>query len=244
MEISDFKAEILYHYTDEDLQVTVDRDPTPRSTLNGLLYGSIYYVILSLLNAIEEEDKERFSKMVSMAECQTYLGMGQSKGLPGIYHRRKGVPNRQAFDDYVGIATASYFLGAPFARHIVIRGDEFRWTFDNTDPYRKAPLPFDWARHDRFPGQVAFYCAAANDPVPFCRKLGFSGALRNSIPSRRGNSTHVMLDWLKIQVARKIDLCPVAVDMWITGFKETYGDTRELFAEHFGKGHPFAQIAV
>lgn len=225
-----FKQEVLDHYMDKDLLVTIDRDPTPWSTGNGLLYTGLFYTLLTLRNELTKEDCERFEKAVRGCEVD---------GYHGLYHRNPGrTTDLEAHDDYIGIAAGSFFTNTPMAREIWTYGDCNSWCFNNLDPGKKSPNVWQ----GRFIGIVCFYTMAAKEDPSFFQKLLFNSAIRGSIDSN--NVSGKILAWLQVQVAKKANVCPKACELFEQSIVDDFGGITGLLSQYFPAGHPFGQVTI
>lgn len=94
------KEDVQLHHTDEDGQVTVDRDPSKWSTGNGLMHLGLFIAFLSYLKILYESDKEDVNAALEACEKE-----------PGNYNRNPGRGDLIAQDDLEGVAVADILTG-------------------------------------------------------------------------------------------------------------------------------------
>lgn len=231
MNSKEFKEEILTHYLDRDLQVTIDRDPTPWSTGNGLLHTGLFYVLLHLNNLITEEDRLRFTKCVD--GC--WAGPDDAATV-GVLERNPNRPDKQAHDDYQGVMAASFLLKTYHAAVITQYGENHNWSFNN-----EHPDEFSLATcHARFVDIVPFYKLAASVELSAIDKMRFKLAV-NLGPSEAHDGS--MMQWLRIQVAKAYpDEFGSQISSWDERFEKQFQSLGKLFEPYFGSHHPFSQI--
>jgi hypothetical protein len=221
------RKEILEHYFDSDLQVSTDRDPTPRSTLNGIRDTGIFYTILKLTGQLLPEDRLEFMKMITRCEKDR---------IPGLYLRRPGVPNAQGHDDYTGIAAASFHLDLPMAEDICVFGENEFYRFDVEQPDKPR-----WKYcHERFPGLVGFYNVCAKREIGLFRRFSIWFALKTSNPKLTSDATNVILKWLWVSVLETNPMFKKVCDEWSDALARA-GGIRYFFGQYFGKDHPFSK---
>ena len=222
-----FKSEILSHYLDRDNLVSLDRDPTPWSSGNGLLYTGLFYTILGLRNELTIEDRVRWVSAVKACEVS-----------PGVYNRNPLREDFEAHDDYCGIASASAFMGDEFARDILEHGLKTDWHYDNTG--KEPGLRSD---HSRFLGRVAFYYMAAGEVPGFLRRVGFNCGIRAAIDSHDHGGK--ILAWLQVQVCKKMKLLPDLCELFEQSIIDDYGSLADMLRVALGTNtHPFSRVTL
>lgn len=223
---TNFKQEILDHYLDSDLLITLDRNPTTKWTSgNSLLYTGLFYSICSILGVFDTEDKKRFKDAVHSCEVK-----------PGLYNRNPRRLDFESHDDYTGIAAGSYFCELPFASDIFSYGKGNDWHFNNVIPQQRLIS----SRHDRFLGLVCFYEMAAKREPSFCQRLSFNSGVRGSIDLNAPGQK--ILTWLWIQVAKLQSVCSNVCDLFEKHIRDRFGNSAGLFRAAIGPDHPFAFI--
>lgn len=141
--LDQIRDEITKHYVDLVGMVTVDRDPTPESTKNGLLHLGLTIVLYNTLGLLREEDRYHWFNRV-VRNCEV---------VPGCYARYPsylGKPmnkDANAHDDYAGVFAASVVLGLSFHKDILEHGRANGFIYNNQEPGRLATSrnPFKWA---------------------------------------------------------------------------------------------------
>lgn len=225
----DLRREIFEHYVDRDGLVTIDRDPTPQSTGNGLLFTSIYLVLQKLRGEITDEDGNKFIKPI--LNCQIE---------PGLYNRNPGRPDREAWDDYVGIAAVGAMLYRFFSTEIVQYGSRNAWCFNNENPGHFKP----WAWHGRFLGLIGVYLMAAGQQPSFLQKLLIGSMLRSGVARDNADPGAKITTWLKTVIVKNYS---AHWDDDILEFNRSivkhFGSLSGLFACYFGPTHPFSVTA-
>lgn len=221
MNAKELKDEILAHYLDKDLQVTVDRDPGKWTTANGLLHTSLAYSLFSLNGLIEATDIQRFTQCVSMCWQPPLV-------------RNFNRTDLEAQDDY-HIATASFLLKTAHAEWIALWGESHCWSYNNQNPEHFSL----GTCHYRFPGLVAYYQLAGGRNVSWMQGVLLRSGLFNG-PS--DHSDQAIMEWLKVQVMKKYDKYKPAAVEWECKAKTKWGSLGNICKGYFGETHPFAQI--
>lgn len=140
-----YKEELIKHYIDQDLQVTVDRDPTRWSTGNGLLHNGVFLCLLYGAEQLEESDIARFNASVALCED------GE-----GVYDRNRGRNDQNAHDDATGVAAGSAIGELKYHKDILNHGLKHFFTYENVD-HSFDGLKDLWAFRLRFPFIVLWY---------------------------------------------------------------------------------------
>lgn len=143
--IEDFKEEVAAHYSGPSFEVTVDRDPTPNSTGNGISYRSLYTILVCLNHAQDLRDFSNFTACMSMREVDG----------PGLYHRNPGDKTQNAIDDHFYAAAASSMLDPQkrVARAILNHYRACHGYFDDQNPGSPS-LSSNLARYPWFYGYL------------------------------------------------------------------------------------------
>lgn len=229
------KKEILEHYMDTSFQVTIDRDPTPGSTGNGLMHTGFFTVILANQNSLLEEDKDRFAAAVDMC-TQTDK---DNIPIPGLYVRsiwKKA--DDQSHDDYIGISAGAYFAAPKIADAIIDYGERYNWCFDVQNPRVENPLYW----HDRFFGLVAFYKLCGKRNTTLVEKIVLSASILISVVL--GSDSSRVKAFMQVSVYR----AESRVIGGLTGFvwdllMKRFDPLGKAWENYFKKGHPFSLIA-
>jgi hypothetical protein len=160
-----FKDEVRARYTGASKEVTVDRDPTPNSTGNGVAYRSLYTILCCLAREQEQQD------LTDFLEC---LELREADG-PGLYHRNPGDATRNGIDDHLYAAAASCMIDSQkrAARAILNHARVHRWHFDDQNPNSLAPAAW-LGRYVWFP---CFLMLAAGEAPSFGDRMLLSAAM-------------------------------------------------------------------
>jgi hypothetical protein len=231
MTAQEFKQEILDHYLDQDLQVTVDRGPSKWTTGNGLLHCGIFYTLLSLSNILDRDDCDRFNKAV----FQCWVKSGNITVF-GLLNRDAGRPDHEAHDDYIGVCAASFFTHSNVSALINSYGAGNHYSYDNTNPYK-----FDFGSwHARFPGLIGFYRLSCSLPPGWAQTLMLLAHFKFGASD---NAKDNILDWLMAQVIkRSSSRFNGAIESWEKSLGEQFHSLGDIFAPYFGSAHPFSKI--
>lgn len=157
MQLNQVKREIIQHYMDLAGMVTIDRDPTPESTKNGLMHLGLIITFFKVLGLLDDRDIECFKDTVLSCE-----------EVPGCYDRYPAYGNKprnndaNAHDDYAGVFGASVLLNLPFAKEILDHGRKNWFIYNNQLPGElvTSKNPFKWAWwafRARFVSHIVWY---------------------------------------------------------------------------------------
>lgn len=227
MDKASLKQEVLDHYLDDDLQVTIDRDPGHWSTQNGLMHTGVFYTILGINNLVEYADKDRFNRAVKAC---------WANGIPGLLNRNPGRPDLEAHDDYIGVCAASYFLQSMVGTDILNYGENNLFCYNNVHPGTFTLQCWQ----GKFPGIVGFYRMAANRSPGNFQTLAILTNLHLGVKERADQN---ILMWLMVSVFRsQSSRFNDAIAWWDSELRLKYGTLGNMFKEYFGNSHPFAKI--
>jgi len=130
---------------------------------NGLLHWGLLVAELAALGQLGASAAVLFRTAAD--DCQVTIPAASPISLAGLFVRHPlKRADRESWDDYVGIAGASYFCGGRHARDIAAWGEHHHWTYDNLNPNAQPWESLDkwfW----RFPGLVTFFRACAGEPT-------------------------------------------------------------------------------
>lgn len=227
-----FKGEVLNHYMDREGLVTIDRNPTPWSTGNGLMHTGVFYTILFLRGEIDESDLKRFTSAVD--GC--WEGPLEAP-IAGLLERNNNREDLQAHDDY-HVMTASFLLGTYHARMVERYGSSHFWSFNNVTP-GKFTLQ-TW--HGRFPGHVGYLRLCADKKPGLFQNFLLDQSIGFNVYSK--DATSKILCWLKIQVAKIKGYCKDSIEFWEEKLVDQFGSMEMVFAQYFGHNHPFARCGI
>lgn len=222
-----FKEDIITNYIDQDGLVTIDKNPTKWSTGNGLLFTGIFLVLLHMLDDLDEDTECNFVKAIRACEVE-----------PGLFDRNPGRTDSEAHDDYIGVAAASYFCVMGFAHDIWLYGEKHFYCWNNQDPGKFSLSHFD----ARFIGLMPFYRIAAGQKLWFARKWELAFAINEN--AKDTTASDKILMWLETRVAKDRGLCLKEISNWDAALIKQFGSLEGLFAQYFGKDHPFSTCGV
>lgn len=223
-----FKQEIYAHYVDKDGLVTIDRDPTPNSTLNGLTYLGLFITRLAVAGELEIKDVEHFEKVVR--SCYQAVG---------LLNRAPGVRNLNGWDDYNSVCAASYFTGSPFARDILQWGaaHEDRWNNEDLEDITSLRA---WIT--RRPGLKGLFELCAHQTISNTGITGLCMMLRFLSDEDKTHENSKFLSWMQVQVMKREGIAPEVCQAFEYNLQKTFGGIGGCFAAYCGKpDHPLSR---
>lgn len=111
--------EDIVNYRQMDGLVSPNINPTPDSTGNGLLYTSLYFILLTRRKELQTGDYADF--YITVDKCQV-------PGFKGLFYRSTTKTKEQeAWDDYVGLSYASVVMGSGDADNILFYGHSHKF---------------------------------------------------------------------------------------------------------------------
>ena len=210
----ELKKEITNNYTDyNDYQVTIDKNPGPWSTGNGMMHTGLVMCMYEALGLLNSVDKMKFKTAVSLVQKS-----------PGLYHRNPGRLDQNAHDDLIGIAAGSMVTDSKFHKDIANHGlkNFFIW---NNDGELKA---------QDFLGRHVFYMAYfLSAYLPLFWLTFFKLILV------KPKSYKILLNYMIVESIAKI--YPSAKTFRNNFVKST--KIAEECARYFGENHPVAKLA-
>jgi hypothetical protein len=105
----------IKRYRQVDGLISPDENATPDSTGNGLLYTSLYYVLLYNLRLCTPEDVKEYQEIVKKCAVK-YHGI-----TLGLLNRSQTKTDQGSRDDYIGVLVASNLLNVSY------RFDIYTW---------------------------------------------------------------------------------------------------------------------
>jgi hypothetical protein len=237
----EFKEQIYAHYRDESGQITIDRDPTPNSTGNGLLHYGLFITMLKELGIAQIDDIEALEMLVDKCTVRGADG----KPIYGLVHRSLWKTTElEGPDDYYGLLAASFHSDNDFAEKFVEYFEENNGVINNLNP-GVLTNPNVW--FDRMPGFAVFarICATKKSGrvVSIYEKAILATVLLAS-SFGKASDAHVK-EYLQLTVARKV--CPLLFWpvwwVWSWRTKKTFGSISGSFEDYF-KGSPFCQVEL
>jgi hypothetical protein len=198
---------------------------------NGLLYTSEWLVALKLKDEISEQDIHKFGKAIR--SCRV-------AGYPALYNRNPSHPDREAPDDYIGLAAVSSICGYHFIHQIVDWGNQTNWTYNNLNPEEFHIK--SW--FGRMPQVICHFKFAAGKSPSVLEKIWWCGTiiLSGLRPVKDNNGR--CLSWLLVETAKgKSWLCDLVGQWFMDKLNKDYpGGMSQVFTEYFTFPHPIARI--
>lgn len=204
-----------------------------RGSLNGLLYTSLYYVLLEEMDWLTPEDEEQFRLTVKRCEVE-----------PGLYRRHPENNDQEAHDDYVALAAAAAMIEPDIAKDILSYGRRRFYVYRNA---RDGGL-HAWL--GRFPFIRAHLKWAAGEEPWFWERWLWIGYVRWAARQEKQPYENWFLTWLMVQTARwstvRRDVLEVCTD-FERALSQRFPESgmAQVLAEYFGDpSHPLARYYV
>lgn len=229
------KREVIYHFMDLTGMVTVDRDPSPASTLNGLMHTGLTMCFFKALGILDKHDIECFKDTVE--GCQE---------TPGNYDRYAAYANvprndlANAHDDYTGVFAGSKVTGLSFHKDILNHGIRYLFIYNNQRPGVLIddvnPLKWEWwAFRARFVDHIVWYYLG-NGKLRILSPLLMAWLAIKTIGSKPGSGR--LLDYMFVESLQ---------DKWEwKKFRKWFLPRSKLVescADYFHDGHPTIDLA-
>lgn len=123
IEMGSLREEIA-RFRQPDGLVSPKRDPEIDSTGNGLLYTSLYMILLGRRGGFSSDDAHEFRRIVN--RCWARSGKVLGRTYPGCLSRSPTKTDEQeSWDDYQAVAYAGMLAGLPFARLMLAHARKF-----------------------------------------------------------------------------------------------------------------------
>ena len=168
----------------------------------------------------------------------------------GLYNRSLTKKEQNGPDDYIGVATASRWMDAPFARYILLRGMLhrffcFRWIYNNVVPGQFTGQ----AWFGRMPHVIAhFHWCAGIEPNPFLQLYWAMAIIWSGLFGKRQGT---ILEYLMVESAIGGMAVDVARDIWRWGVGHRWGTShmrdpvefamRCALQDELGMDHPIVR---
>jgi hypothetical protein len=192
-------------------------------------------------NELTDEDRRRAFHVFNLCNA----------GIPGLFNRSPYWLDHEAFDDYIGLCAASYFVGLSFARDAYNyaqnfpgqwKGIKFRYHFNNREPmkwYWKSWL-------GRSPSFVAHVKYCAEERPTLFQRTAWRIAILHSMSRPVTDGDSYIMSWLLLQVAGdKGWLNRLVKRTWYKNLYKKFPDgMRDVAKVHFEPGHPFTKYWV
>ncbi len=205
---------------------------------NGILFASIFYLVLDELKLLDWADKERFLEAIEHIEIQ-----------PGLYRRKPGDDRSEAHDNYLGIAACSYLFDTKHSKDILDYGGRTGYLYNNVDPDLFV------LGQIRQGGDIAFYkICAGHIPAPWEFIWLMIGLILNCFSK---NASTTQLCWLRTEILKRafnrwpfwqwMELTFAAVYVvWLTVFHHKFDSLSGLFSKYYivePPRHPIRSLA-
>lgn len=204
----------------------------PDSTGNGLLYLSLYHILLVRRGESRVLDYQDFERIVKSCEREA-----------GLMHRSPTkIFEQNSFDDYVGVCAASYHLKSRWAHRIVNYGNgakrwPFKWIYNNLEPGKMTKQ--SW--FGRRPDVIAHMQFSTSIITPHIFRVIWQ-AVAIAV-SDVGSDSSVIQRFLMIEVAKERSLLirmASAIWHWRLNRAWPYG-FKQVLARHFDGLHPIVR---
>jgi hypothetical protein len=231
--IEDFKEEVKDHYTGNFKEITIDREPTPFSTGNGISYRSIYTIVVCLNQKQDAQDLEYFR--ACLKSCQAWE--------QGSYFRTpesKTILN--SIDDHFYAAAASFMIECDrsIARSILQYGrdHEFHWNCINPGVQSISSWlgRFFWFR--------SFLKLCASEPLQIVDAIELAASL--AILPASDDASGLMMAWVRARLMKSRGFfCALAANRFFRKLNEMHpGGISDVCTMYFNKpgaiAHPFS----
>lgn len=230
------RDEIAGKYLDADGLVNPSPiNPTDKGkTGNGLLYTSIYYMLLKRRGDLTKEDVDSFTKTVNRCMVITYGGWP----MAGLLLRSPTKADLESADDYYGVCAATKSLdlvGAFYQYGLCTNYGLFRWNYNNQKP-DTFTLQTWFGRFPWLPAHIQ-WCAGVKPNI--LRRLAW--AFKIALDSFSSSPEARIKGWLMISATGDCRLSSWAVMRWRQGLANRFPNgMRDVMAEYFGDYHPLS----
>jgi hypothetical protein len=240
-------------YVQPDGLISPDSPATPDSTGNGLLYLSLYHILLVRSGLSRPDDFAAFNSVVSACVVRRSAA-GQTSFFKGLFTRSPTkVYEMESLDDYIGICAASRVLASDQAADVVMRGIShrffcFRWIYNCLSPGKFTAQ--SW--FGRMGGVIAHFLWSADLKPNLFRRIWWAVSVVSAGAFTPRDSTSVILTSLMVDtMAGKSLLCTLAGAFWSWRVCVAWGTNHLVngdsaamalaLADHLGRGHPIAK---
>lgn len=118
------KQFVYDHYVDQDGLLTVDKDPTPSSTGNGLMHLGVFLALIQELDNVELKDKLHVELLISNISKEA-----------GLLNRKFKSDELVAHDDYIGALSALLIVKSALLSVVVNYVLKHLFYINNTDKF-------------------------------------------------------------------------------------------------------------
>lgn len=196
---------------------------------NADLYTGTYYLIKNRLSGLNQTDKEHFEHSISQIEIE-----------PGLIQRAYKPDEFEAFDDYIGLLAADYFLKTGFGKRVYEYGKKHLFSWNNLNPKK-------WTLRGLFIRVPAFYGllkASAGRKLNFIDDIVFAIDLLLTERDEPGATSGRILDWHKVEVFKEAGgiIAKWAIAKRNEEFAVKYPNLMgNVFGVYFNPEYPFAK---
>lgn len=231
------KREIIFKFMDLVGMVTVDKNPSPESTKNGLMHTGLSICFYKALGILDKHDLESFYDTVSSCEESP----GNFDRYPS-YNGKLRNNDANAHDDYVGVFAGSKILKLRFHRDILAHGTQHLFVYNNQKPGVLIdginPLDWEWwAFRIRLLDHILWYFIG-NDRLVFLSPLLMAWLAFKTIGSKSNYGR--LLDYMFVESLADSD-----VKGW-KKFRKWFLPRSKLVeatTSYFREGHPLIDLA-
>lgn len=236
MSTSQAKRELIFHYMDLAGIVTVDRDPGPETTKNGLMHTGLIMCFYKALSILDSYDTDSFVDTVESCE-----------EAPGNYDRYPAYGDKlrnddaNAHDDYTGVFAGSKVTKQRFHSDILKHGSKYLFIYNNQKPGVLIddvnPLKWEWWTFRlRFVDHIAWYYLG-NNKLRILSPLLMGYLAAKTFFARPGSTR--LLDYMFVE--------SLSQDMWEwKKFRKWFLPRAQLVEsteKYFHAGHPAIDLA-
>ncbi len=211
--------------------------PKQRSSDNGCLFSSEYYIQLIKNNELLSDDKEHYEALIR--SCMI---------APGLVSRVPGDDGQGPPDDAYGIAAAcSQFGITSIPNEVVNYGLKHFGSFNNKEPGKWTTSSFLWRQLPLVASQFAAARRGRYNPFVWCLNAIAAIVIATScIGVDPGKTDKRKLSYLLIQAMTPVSvLCRLASILWKRRAVKDYGPEfmKAIYGIYFGNEHPLAKYA-
>lgn len=235
----DLREEIKPYIDENNLVLPHRNNPGSAESGNGLLYTSIYYLLLFVTGKLTKDDVLEFSRRV--LDCEVV-------GRVGLFHRASDKTGEQiGWDDYIAVIALASLIGANVVKISIRKQSQkrywlfLRFCYPNLNPDKLRPFKAWFGRNPWF---VAFAKISLGMWFSFVASGVLS--LRLVLSARFGSPSGWHLDWLMVEALKKRTMwIDSASAYWwkTTGAAEPGGIAEILRYEFRSPQHPIVEYA-
>jgi hypothetical protein len=224
--------EEIENYRQPDGLISPDLKPGPDSTGNGLLYFSLYHILLVRLGLSRPSDLDEFESVVRTCYVPGHVGL--------LRRSPTKTEEQESFDDYVAVMEAARVLNSR------VRFEIYQYGFSsqrliNFIYNNLSPEAFSWkAWLGRNPALVAHFrrCLGLTPSM-----FGFTWHYFSIVFSSVYNDSSCLQTWLKLQAAKDDSrLMEVEAQIWEWRLERFWKQgLKSVLEHHLGSEHALAR---